>query len=206
MPPSAPPNATTKPPPPTPVRSAPSAVQSGNGSGPHGTPENGSTSAGAFIMPGGKYRGQTLDHLTQNEDGCGYLFYLAHKRVPVTDADKALAAAAQAVLQAKVAAAVEEAVQAPDKAMPALPFGDDKGKRLDQAHPKWAAFLARKQESDARSYGDLVLYGVARRLAAARGGASGFTRTGGLTAEQFGQLLSVLQSIAAALEKIAARP
>lgn len=206
MPPSAPPTTTPKPPPPTPVRPAPSAVHSGNGLGPHGTPENGSTPAGAFIVPGGKYRGQTLDQLAQNEDGCGYLFYLAHKRTPVTDADQALAAAAQAVLQAKVAAVVEEAVQAPDKAMPMLPFGDDKGKRLDQAHPKWAAFLAKKQESDARSYGDLVLYGVAKRLAAARGGTSGFARAGGLTAEQFGQLLGVLQSIAAALEKIAARP
>jgi hypothetical protein len=201
-----PPSATPKPLPPAPLRPVPPSAHADNGSAANGTPESGATPAGAFIVPAGKYRGQTLDHLTQNEDGCGSLFFLAHKRAATTDADKALTAAAQAVLQAKVAAAVEEAVQAPDKAMPVLPFGDDKGKRLDQAHPKWAAFLAKKQESDARSYADLVLYGVAKRLAAARGGAGGYARGGGLTAEQFGQLLGVLQTISAALEKLAARP
>jgi len=91
--------------------------------------------------------------------------------------------------------------------MPVVPFGDEKDKRLDQAHPKWAAILAKKQDGDARSFQDLVLYGVARRLNQERGPANGnaFRRPSGLSPEQFGQLLAALHGIRTALEALAGK-
>ena len=95
------------------------------------------------------------------------------------------------------------AEEEPDKAMPILPFGDDKGKPLHLAHPKWVSILAKKSDDDARSFQDLVLYRVAKTLQTQRGFTGG-RRSNGLQDEQFAQLLAELRGIRTAIEQLIA--
>ena len=187
----------------------------GNGTPPPASPKAAPTPAelpaavasgpGQTVVPGGKYKVIPLAQLAGTAEGCSYLYFLARKRTATTDADQTLAAAAEQVLLAAAAQHVQLAIDHPDVAMPVVPFGDEKDKRLDQAQPKWAAILAKKQDSDARTFQDLVLYGVARRLSEARGPANGmgFKRPSGLSPEQFTQLLAALHGIRSALEALA---
>lgn len=78
--------------------------------------------------------------------------------------------AAGNVMLAAVEQQVEAAERQPEQAIPTLPFGDEKGKLLHKAHPKWTVILAKKSDEDARSFQDLVLYRVAKSLNVRRGG------------------------------------
>jgi hypothetical protein len=113
------------------------------------------------VVPWGKRKGQRLSQIAQEDPE--YLFFLARRMEPRSSSDRVLQEAARTLLADLVAEAVERAFADP-AAMPVLPFGEEKGKPLDKAHPKWAAILAKKGPEDARSWKDLVLYEVARRL------------------------------------------
>ena len=152
-------------------------------------------------VPWGKFRGKSLAELSGSEEGRSYLYFLAYKSEPRSESDKALQAAAGEMVKQAVAEQLQAAIAQPDTSMPLLPFGDEKGKRLHQAHPKWVAMLAKKQDGDARSFADLMLYTVARHLQAERGPTTGFRRSSGLSDEQFAQLLGELKGIRSALEK-----
>jgi hypothetical protein len=115
------------------------------------------------VVPWGKRKGQRLSQIAQEDPE--YLFFLARRMEPRSESDRVLQEAARTLLADLVAEAVERAFADP-AAMPVLPFGEEKGKPLDKAHPKWAAILAKKE--DARSFQDLVLYEVARRIQAQR--------------------------------------
>ena len=115
------------------------------------------------VVPWGKRKGQRLSQIAQEDPE--YLFFLARRMEPRSSSDRVLQEAARTLLADLVAEAVERAFADP-AAMPVLPFGEEKGKPLDKAHPKWAAILAKKE--DARSFQDLVLYEVARRIQAQR--------------------------------------
>jgi len=117
------------------------------------------------VVPWGKRKGQRLSQIAQEDPE--YLFFLARRMEPRSDEDRVLQEAARTLLADLVAEAVERAFADP-AAMPVLPFGEEKGKPLDKAHPKWAAILAKKGTEDARSFQDLVLYEVARRIQAQR--------------------------------------
>ena len=147
-------------------------------------------SAATIKVPWGKFKGKSLAELSGSEEGRSYLYFLAYKNEPRSESDKALQTAAGEMVKQAVAEQLQSALAQPDTVMPILPFGDEKGKRLHQAHPKWVAMLAKKQDSDARSFADLVLYTVARHLQAERGPASGFRRSSGLSDELFAQVLS----------------
>jgi predicted nucleic acid-binding Zn finger protein len=113
------------------------------------------------VVPFGRHRGKRLSEAAREDPE--YLFFLARRMEPRSDEDRVLQEAALDRLRDLVAEAVERAFADP-AAMPVLPFGEEKGKPLDKAHPKWAAILAKKGPEDARSFQDLVLYEVARRL------------------------------------------
>lgn len=170
-------------------------------SAPSPTPTDSLQLAATTKVPWGKFKGKSLAELSGSEEGRSYLYFLAYKNEPRSESDKALQAAAGEMVKQAVAEQLQAALVQPDAAMPLLPFGDEKGKRLHQAHPKWVAMLAKKQDGDARSFADLVLYTVARHLQAERGPAAGFRRSGGLSDEQFAQLLDELKGIRSALEK-----
>ena len=115
--------------------------------------------------------------------------------------DAAMIAVAGKLLLAVVDQHANAASANPDQSMPVLPFGADKDKQLHKAHPKWTAILAKKDDEDARSFQDMVLYRVAKSLQAKRGGGR-FYGGGGLSSEQFDKLLTELSGIRVALEKL----
>jgi hypothetical protein len=154
------------------------------------------------IIPWGKFKGQSLQQITATAEGQSYLFFLARKHEARSEADQGLHSAAEQVMLATAEALSRAAEAEPDQAMPILPFGDDKGKPLHQAHPKWISILAKKGDEDARSFQDLVLYRVAKRLQTQRG-FTGNRRSNGLQDEQFTQLLAELRGIRTAIEQIA---
>ena len=170
-------------------------------SAPSDEPTDSPQSAATTKVPWGKFKGKSLAELSGSEEGRSYLYFLAYKNEPRSESDKALQAAAGEMVKQAVAEQLQAALAQPDANMPLLPFGDEKGKRLHQAHSKWVAMLAKKQDSDARSFADLVLYTVARHLQAERGPTTGFRRSSGLSDEQFAQLLDELKGIRSALEK-----
>lgn len=135
--------------------------------------------------------------------GCSYLYFMAYKSEPRSEHDKALQSTAVEVVKWLLAQQLEAAIAQPDAAMPLLPFGDEKGKRLHQAHPKWVATSAKKQDADACFFSDSLLYAAARHLQAERGPSSGFKRSGGLSDEQFRELLGELKAIRLAIEVVA---
>lgn len=154
------------------------------------------------VIPWGKFKGKSLQQLAATSEGQSYLFFLARKSEAKQEADQALKVAAEQVMVALVERLTQSAQRAPDHAMPVLPFGDDKGKLLHQAHPKWVTILAKKEAADARSFQDLVLYAVAKTLQVQRGPTFG-RRSNGLSDEQFTQLLAELRGIRTAIEQIA---
>lgn len=177
---------------------------SGNGATPPRTapeiPSEVSVLAARMLVPWGKFKGRSLAQLAATPEGQSYLFFIARKSEPKNDGDRDLVKAADAVMMALVDLDVAQAAANPDQFTPILPFSEDKGKPLHKAHPKWAAILSKKSDEDARSFQDLVLYRVAKSLHAKRGG--GFGRSGGgLTPQQFEQLLTELRGIRSALEK-----
>jgi hypothetical protein len=117
------------------------------------------------VVPWGKRKGQRLSQIAQEDPE--YLFFLARRMEPRSDEDRVLQEAARTLLADLVAEAVERAFADP-AAMPVLPFGEEKGTPLTKCHPKWVAVLAKKGTEDARSFQDLVLYEVARRIQAQR--------------------------------------
>jgi hypothetical protein len=117
------------------------------------------------VVPWGKRKGQRLSQIAQEDPE--YLFFLARRMEPRSDEDRVLQEAARTLLADLVAEAVERAFADP-AAMPVLPFGEEKGTPLTKCHPKWVAVLAKKGTEDARSFQDLVLYEVARRIQALR--------------------------------------
>ena len=117
------------------------------------------------VVPWGKRKGQRLSQIAQEDPE--YLFFLAWRMEPRSDEDRVLQEAARTLLADLVAEAVERAFADP-AAMPVLPFGEEKGTPLTKCHPKWVAVLAKKGMEDARSFQDLVLYEVARRIQAQR--------------------------------------
>ncbi|GEM_PF-2101561 len=117
------------------------------------------------VIPWGKRKGQRLSQVAREDPE--YIFWIARKMEPRAEADRVLQEAARALLADLVNEAVERAF-ADQAAMPTLPFGEEKGKPIHLAHPKWVAIMAKRSDEDARSFQDLVLYGVARRLHEAR--------------------------------------
>jgi len=117
------------------------------------------------VVPWGKRKGQRLSQIAQEDPE--YLFFLAWRMEPRSDEDRVLQEVARTLLADLVAEAVERAFADP-AAMPVLPFGEEKGTPLTKCHPKWVAVLAKKGTEDARSFQDLVLYEVARRIQAQR--------------------------------------
>jgi hypothetical protein len=117
------------------------------------------------VVPFGRHRGKRLSQIAQEDPE--YLFFLARRMEPRSDEDRVLQEAARTLLADLVAEAVERALSDP-AAMPVLPFGEEKGTPLTKCHPKWVAVLAKKGTEDARSFQDLVLYEVARRIQALR--------------------------------------
>ena len=168
-------------------------------------PSNIAQLAATRKVPWGKFKGKTLAELSGSDEGCSYLYFMAYKSEPKSENDRSLQSAAIEVVKEQVAVRLQAAIAQHDAAMPFLPFGDEKGKRLHQAHPKWVAMLAKKQESDARSFADLLLYAAAHHLQAERGPSSNFRRSGGLSDEQFGQLLDELKGIRVAMEAVVSK-
>lgn len=153
-------------------------------------------------LPWGKFKGQTLAQLTATPEGLSYLFYVGRKCEPKRESDAAMIAVAGKLLLAVVEQHAQAASANPDQSMPVLPFGADKDKQLHKAHPKWTAILAKKNDDDARSFQDMVLYRVAKSLQAKRGGGR-FYGGNGLSSEQFDKLLTELRGIRVALEQLA---
>ena len=197
-------------PPPPPSGSATSAALSPSQDKPAPPPQPEASAditqlAATTKVPWGKFKGKTLATLCGSDEGCSYLYFMAYKSEPRSEHDKALQSTAVEVVKWLLVQQLEAALAQPDAAMPLLPFGDEKGKRLHQAHPKWVAMLAKKQDADARSFTDLLLYAAARHLQAERGPSSGFKRSGGLSDEQFRELLGELKAIRLAIEVVGRR-
>ncbi len=142
------------------------------------------------VVPWGKRKGQRLSQIAQEDPE--YLFFLARRMEPRSDEDRVLQEAARTLLADLVAEAVERAFADP-AAMPVLPFGEEKGTPLTKCHPKWVAVLAKKGTEDARSFQDLVLYEVARRIQAQRQAKKRQARASSLDAEVF---LRAVQEVA----------
>jgi hypothetical protein len=158
-----------------------------------------------LTVPWGKYRGIRLGDLVQTEEGAGYLMWVMRKMEAKSEGDTALKAAAQTVVEARVKAEAA-AVLAGQCPMSEVPFGEDKGKPLDKAHPKWTAILAKKSLLEAFTLKDAITYEVARHLKASqdeRRGPGGWGRGGGLDPQVAEKLAAAIEHLAVAIEKVA---
>lgn len=117
------------------------------------------------VMPFGRHKGRRLSEIL--EAAPDDLLWIVRKMEPRSEAERALKEAAAALVE-KAARERAEAILNGKGEMPVLPFGEEKGKPLDRAHPKWAAILARKGVQEAFTFSDAVLYQVARLLHEAR--------------------------------------
>ncbi|GBD18989.1 hypothetical protein HRbin27_01490 [bacterium HR27] len=117
------------------------------------------------VMPFGRHKGRRLSEIL--EAAPDDLLWIVRKMEPRSEAEQALKEAAAALVE-KAARERAEAILNGKGEMPVLPFGEEKGKPLDRAHPKWAAVLAKKGVQDAFTFADAVLYEVARLLQARR--------------------------------------
>jgi hypothetical protein len=141
--------ASSQPEPPQPARAEPQAAPTGEGLDP--------------VVPFGRHRGKRLSQiLAEAPDD---LMWIVRKMEARGEAELALKEAAARLIE-QAARERAEAILRGEAEMPTLPFGEEKGKPLDKAHPKWVSILAKKE--DARSFQDLVLYEVARRIQAQR--------------------------------------
>jgi uncharacterized protein (DUF3820 family) len=157
-----------------------------------------------LTVPWGKYRGIRLSDLVQTEEGAGYLLWVMRKMEATSEAHAALKAAAQTVLAVRVTGEAA-AILSGQQPMAEVPFGEDKGKPLDKAHPKWVAILAKKTLADAFTLKDAITYEVARQLKAKqddRRGPGGWGR-GGLDPQVAEKLAAAIEHLAVAIEKVA---
>jgi len=113
------------------------------------------------VVPFGRHRGKRLSQiLAEAPDD---LMWIVRKMEARSEADLALKEAAARLIE-QAARERAEAILRGEAEMPALPFGEEKGKALDKAHPKWVSILSRKTVQDAFTFADAVLYETARRL------------------------------------------
>jgi len=113
------------------------------------------------VVPFGRHRGKRLSQiLAEAPDD---LMWIVRKMEARSEADLALKEAAARLIE-QAARERAEAILRGEAEMPVLPFGEEKGKALDKAHPKWVSILAKKGLEDAFTFADAVLYETARRL------------------------------------------
>jgi hypothetical protein len=113
------------------------------------------------VVPFGRHRGKRLSQiLAETPDD---LMWIVRKMEARSEADLALKEAAARLIE-QAARERAEAILRGEAEMPTLPFGEEKGKPLDKAHPKWVSILSRKTVQDAFTFADAVLYETARRL------------------------------------------
>ena len=113
------------------------------------------------VMPFGRHRGKRLSQiLAEAPDD---LLWIVRKMEARSEADQALKEAAAALVE-QAARERAEAILRGEAEMPTLPFGEEKGKALDKAHPKWVAILSKKTVQDAFTFADAVLYETARLI------------------------------------------
>jgi hypothetical protein len=117
------------------------------------------------VVPFGRHRGKRLSQiLAETPDD---LMWIVRKMEARSEADLALKEAAARLIE-QAARERAEAILRGEAEMPTLPFGEEKGKPLDKAHPKWVSILSRKTVQDAFTFADAVLYETARMIQAQR--------------------------------------